>query len=68
MLFRSLLFTLVNVARHAGINPIDALDSTNAKFKNRIAFIEKQLELQNQKMEDQPLDALETLWNQAKND
>ena len=63
-----LLFTLVNVARHAGINPIDALDSTNAKFKNRIAFIEKQLELQNQKMEDQPLDALETLWNQAKND
>ena len=38
--FGDMLFSLVNIARWEGINPDDALENANKKFRNRFEFIE----------------------------
>lgn len=64
--FGDILFTLVNYARHRGINPDDALEKTNRKFKQRFEYIESNINAQGKKMEEQDLDYLESLWQEAK--
>lgn len=64
--FGDILFTLVNYARHRGINPDDALEKTNRKFKQRFEYIESNINAQGKKMEEQDLDYLEALWQEAK--
>ncbi len=58
-----LLFTLINVARWYGLDPSEALQSTNRKFIQRLEMIET--------LSDRPIDSLTTeeldnLWKQAK--
>ena len=62
-----LLFTLVNLARHCQVDPERALRSSNRKFINRFQFIESRLQAQGEKMEQQSLQQLDALWDQAKN-
>jgi XTP/dITP diphosphohydrolase len=40
--FGDVLFSLINYARHVGINPDDALERTNRKFISRFQFMERQ--------------------------
>lgn len=61
-----LLFTLVNLGRHLGIDCDEALRSTCAKFIRRFQYIERQLHASQQPIEDAGLDALEALWQEAK--
>lgn len=62
-----LLFTVINLARHADIDPGNALRSCNAKVRNRFAYIEANIGRTGHTMESADLDAMETLWVEAKN-
>lgn len=64
--FGDLLFSLVNFARWNDINPDDALEATNAKFKKRFAFIEEQAALQGLKLQEMSLEQMDAIWDKAK--
>ena len=59
-------FALVNVARKLNIQSETALLSTIHKFKQRFAYIEDQLLLQNKTPEQSSLEEMDALWDQAK--
>ena len=61
-----LLFALVNLARHLGVDPDRALRGTNAKFERRFGYIEQQLEAQGSSLESASLTEMDALWNEAK--
>jgi ATP diphosphatase len=61
-----LLFALVNLARHVGADPENALRETNAKFERRFAYIERTLAAQGRSLEQATLTEMDALWNAAK--
>lgn len=61
-----LLFALVNLARHAGVDPEAALRGTNEKFTRRFAFVEDQLAARGRTPKAASLDEMEALWVAAK--
>lgn len=64
--FGDLLFSMVNYARSVGINPEDALELTNKKFKSRFEYMESQVYQQNKKLTDLTLAEMDVFWNEAK--
>jgi ATP diphosphatase len=61
-----LLFALVNLARHTGVDPELALRGTNAKFERRFGYIERALARQGRSLESASLAEMDALWNEAK--
>jgi nucleoside triphosphate diphosphatase len=61
-----LLFAVVNLARHLGVDPDGALRSTNTKFERRFAAIERALGARGLRPEQATLAEMEALWNAAK--
>jgi ATP diphosphatase len=61
-----LLFALVNLARHTGIDPELALRSTNTKFERRFGYIERALAAQGRSVEAASLEEMDALWDEAK--
>ena len=61
-----LLFAMVNLARHLGVDAEAALRATNAKFERRFGAIEDALAAAGRSLEDASLDEMEALWQQAK--
>lgn len=61
-----LIFAVINLGRHLGIDPDAAVRSTNAKFERRFRYIEAQLELQGRRPEHATLTELDALWDDAK--
>ncbi len=61
-----LLFAVVNLARHVGTDPEQALRGTNAKFERRFAAIEAALAVEGRSPADASLDEMEALWQAAK--
>ena len=61
-----ILFGYVNVARHLGLDPEDALRSCNAKFVRRFQEIEQALATEGRGPRDASLDEMEALWQAAK--
>ncbi|SFF33801.1 MazG nucleotide pyrophosphohydrolase domain-containing protein [Fontimonas thermophila] len=61
-----LLFMVVNLARHLGVDPAAALARTNAKFTHRFAYVAARLELLPPIGDARRLDAMEALWLEAK--
>ncbi|MDY0075679.1 MAG: nucleoside triphosphate pyrophosphohydrolase [Bacteroidales bacterium] len=64
--FGDLMFALVNYARYIGVNPEDALERTNKKFKRRFEHIEQRAEAQHKRLHDMNLEEMDALWNEAK--
>ncbi|MES2654087.1 MAG: nucleoside triphosphate pyrophosphohydrolase [Bacteroidota bacterium] len=64
--FGDLLFSLVNLARKNGINPDNALEYTNQKFKNRFMFIEERANTMEKKLTDLNLTEMDLIWNESK--
>lgn len=64
--FGDLLFSIVNVARLYGINPDNALEMTNAKFRSRFGYVEEHSIKQGRNLKDMTLDEMDALWNEAK--
>ena len=60
------LFAVVNLARHLGVDAEAALRGTNEKFSRRFKFVEQQLELKDKKPESSTLQEMEDLWAAAK--
>lgn len=61
-----LFFVLVNIARYLALDPESALRKTNRKFKRRFQWMEEQLRASGRRAEEIPLEELESLWQQAK--
>lgn len=64
--FGDFLFSVVNLARHLGIDPEDALRRTNAKFMRRFGHIETELGKEGRRPEDASLEKMEEIWQSAK--
>ena len=65
--FGDLLFSLVNASRLYGINPDNALEMTNNKFRSRFNYVEQQTIRQGRNLRDMSLSEMDALWNEAKN-
>jgi len=61
-----LMFTLVNIARYLGVDPESSLKQTNRKFRRRFQYVESKIKERGSKIEEAPLEDMESLWQQAK--
>lgn len=61
-----LLFVVVNLARHLGVDPAAALAGANAKFNRRYGHVMRHAQTLPALGDPQRLDAMEALWQQAK--
>jgi tetrapyrrole methylase family protein/MazG family protein/ATP diphosphatase len=61
-----LLFAVVNLARHLGVDPEAALRASNARFSRRFRHVEEQARASGRSLTDLDLAALDALWNEAK--
>lgn len=64
--FGDLLFALVNYARFVDVNPEDALEKTNKKFRRRLNHIEARAMEAGKPLHDMTLAEMDALWNEAK--
>ena len=60
------LFSLINYARFLGVNPDDALERTNRKFKSRFEFLERETAKEGKRLSDMTLEEMDVYWNRAK--
>ncbi len=61
--FGDVLFSLINYARFLDVDPENALQRVNTKFKSRFEFIENNA---SKNLTDMSLDEMDELWNKAK--
>lgn len=64
--FGDVLFALVNFGRHVDADAETALQGTNAKFRRRFHFIERELASSGRRLGEATLDEMEALWQRAK--
>ena len=60
------LFSSVNLSRHLGVNPEQALRDSNRKFISRFKIVEQLLREDGKQMEECDVAALEEYWRKAK--
>lgn len=61
-----ILFASVNLSRHLGVNPEQALRDSNRKFISRFEIVEQLLSEDGRQMEDCSVAVLEDYWQKAK--
>ena len=61
-----LFFAMANLARHAKVDPEEALRRANAKFVRRFAHVEAGLAARGKRPEDSTLAEMDALWNEAR--
>jgi ATP diphosphatase len=61
-----LLFSVVNLARFAGVDPEEALRGCNLRFTRRFQQVESLVEEQGREMSGMSLQELDALWDEAK--
>jgi MazG family protein len=61
-----LLFAIGNLGRHLGVDPEGALARANEKFRRRFRLVERRLEDDGRRVEETPLEELDSLWNDVK--
>lgn len=64
--FGDLIFSMINYARAIGINPENALERTNTKFKKRFTYLESQAQLKGLSLSEMSLEEMDVFWNAAK--
>ncbi|QPZ91219.1 nucleoside triphosphate pyrophosphohydrolase [Thioclava electrotropha] len=64
--YGDLLFVMVNLGRHLGLDPEASLRAANLKFTNRFKHIERELEARGKAPKDSDLAEMDALWNEAK--
>lgn len=64
--FGDFLFSMVNVARLYDINPDNALELTNRKFRNRFNYVEEHSIAEGRNLKEMSLNEMDALWNEAK--
>lgn len=61
-----LLFAVVNLARHVGVDAEKALRAANNKFEQRFRQVEQTVEVSGRQVDKVSLDELEHIWQQVK--
>ena len=61
-----IIFSIVNLSRHLGIEPEQALRQSNKKFINRFQYMEKTLKKQGRDIKKTTLFEMDKLWEEAK--
>ena len=64
--FGDLLFSLVNYSRHVNINPEDALERTNKKFRKRFQAMENAIHSDDKNLTDLNLAQMDVYWEKMK--
>lgn len=64
--YGDLLFAMVNLGRHLGVDPETALRGTNEKFRTRFHAIEDGVKAGGKALGEATLDEMEALWQAAK--
>lgn len=64
--FGDLMFALVNYSRFIKVNPMDALEVANKKFRSRFTFVEEKAREMGKSLVDMSLDEMNELWDMAK--
>jgi XTP/dITP diphosphohydrolase len=64
--FGDVLFSLINYARFIGVNPENALDKTNLKFKGRFQTMESLMLTANKNISEMDLTEMDVYWEKAK--
>ncbi len=64
--FGDLLFSLVNTARHAGLEAEDCIRRSNRKFERRFRHLEKRLAQDGKEIGEMSLSELDGYWEEAK--
>ena len=60
------LFSVINAARLYGINPDNALERTNAKFRRRFDYLEAQTIRRGRSLKEMTLAEMDAIWDEAK--
>jgi MazG family protein len=61
-----LFFSIVNLSRHLGIDPEQALQRTNEKFIFRFKHVEKELKKRGKDIKNATLSEMDNIWEEAK--
>ena len=61
-----LMFALVNYSRFIKVNPMDALEVANKKFRSRFNYVEEKAKENGKSLVDMTLDEMNELWEMAK--
>jgi XTP/dITP diphosphohydrolase len=64
--FGDLMFSLINYARFAGINPEEALEKTNKKFIKRFNYLESESKKEGKQISEMSLEEMDVYWEKAK--
>ena len=64
--FGDLMFALVNYSRFIGVNPEDALEKTNLKFKRRFQYLEEHAKKAGKVLYEMTLKEMDVYWEEAK--
>jgi MazG family protein len=64
--FGDVLFSMVNYARFINVDPENALERTNKKFKARFEYMETLAEQNGKPLHDMSLEEMDALWTAAK--
>jgi MazG family protein len=64
--FGDLFFSLINAARLYQINPDNALERTNTKFRSRFNYLEEKTIRQGRSLHSMTLKEMDVIWNEAK--
>lgn len=63
-----LLFALVNLARHRGLDAENVLSAANDKFRRRFDSVERKLLAEESSLEEAALEEMESAWQSAKSE
>ena len=64
--FGDVLFSLINYARFLDVNPDEALERTNRRFKARFEEMERSIAGEGLDLANLPLEAMDAHWDAAK--
>jgi ATP diphosphatase len=64
--FGDLIFAIVNLGRHLGVDAEAALAGTNEKFRSRFHHVEKSISASGSSLKEASLEQMENLWQEAK--
>ena len=64
--FGDLLFVMVNLGRHLGLDAEDALRHANAKFTRRFNYVEEQLEVRGSSLDQASLEQMDAIWDEIR--